>query len=1167
MSDPQPFDWAAFARSDLGLNDADADALGRAGALVARLPDADHATCRARRVLSALAGWSLQPLVLLSALLCPIIRGGVAVRGGRPAFNGAAITRAELAAAWLAPTVGSGEQTPVERGSVSRAASEPRTPRQVRADRLRRLFWLAYHDWEAVLIVVADHLAWGAELEDAAAGSSTLDTLRPWCEETDGVFLPLLEMLGMWDLRRTIGDRAFAIQQPAEYALGRAYEDRYRAHHADNFAAVAGELRIALDTQDTPCQIDLHVSDLLSVKRVQERAARRHERFTVESLLPTLRLNLVVDTEEACYSALGEIHRLWRPVSRLGPVATGGRFYDNIATPRFNGYRRLITTVLADDRRKGEALRLMEFSIFTGEMRAINEGGVAAAHAATAPAGAASAVAIRNVWWTNEEHAEVVQSCRFGETSPQTYVFSPLGEIYLLPAGGTPVDFAFGVHSQIGASAKTFWVNGAPARYDTPLRNGDLVEVEWDAHYSALVPGWEKAARTTTAKIHIRRALTQRDRSPNDGRARIDLVLRRELEICKLRLTSAEIDHALARVARSFKCPDPYSLYVKINEGTVSPDQVAARVVEDRLIGEVVQLDGVRWPGRIHIAQCWMSQEKTAGKLGSATRVYPGIPISGHEVRTRYHSTLVVHRADCPLAPPSDVAIPLRWRSLATNREAVEISIAAFDRPHLLRDLLDTVYGFYSKDDTGLYLHQSTAEVHNDGTATISLVVAAPTLEALQPLEARFEWLKQEGFVHAFQIWHYSPGQRQILAASENRRVRNPYSPHEVRSTSMFFGRQREIAQLVDHLRDGQKLTILFGHKRIGKTSLLYHLRDYALRGDPGLLPVFVDAQAIEPLTPSRLARALADAGTAVITEYFGGTATRGLRMRARDLRADPFDAFGHWANAARETLRGRTLVFMIDEFTRLEEASRTGKLSADFFPRLRALIGSLPDIQWLLCLHESLYSALVSGDARDGMWALLQEGEATRLSYLDAEAAKRLIREPMGRFYTYDDFVVQRILELTAGHPYYIHIICSGLASHMRDGTRTQVTAADLAAVTEQLSMRTSFYFTHFYEGLSRTHTAALNAIARASASAVDWLGIDVIAAGIRAQGLEARPDEVERVLAELGALGIVAWEDTWPGMRYRTAVGLYHAWLRKHPLIPSREARPTLETPVKTP
>lgn len=1178
MSDHPPIEWAAFARAELGLAAEDADTISRAASLLARLPDSDHVARRIRDVLRSLAQWGLGPPTLLASLLCSVIQARAPVSDTsrslrdalRPvlddaALDDAALARAALAAAWIVPTsrIAQGTVTGTRWDVAQRWDTPPadtaagpvadtvatRTPRQRRADRLRRLFWLAYHDWQAALIVVADQLAWGDELA-ASAGSAPLEVLRPWCEETNDVFLPLLEMLGMWDLRREIGDRAFAIQQPAEYALGTDYVDRYRAHHQETFPAIADKVRAALDRQGIAGSVELHVSDLLSVRRAKDRAVRRHERFAVESLLPTLRLNLVVSTAEDCYRALGVIHALWRPVSRLGPVATGGRFYDYIAAPRFNGYRRLITTVLADDPHKGEVVRLLEFSIYTHAMCAVNGGGVAVALGAAAPIGP-----IRNAWWENDQHREIVRSRPFGENGPQIYVFSPLGEIYDLPERSTPVDFAFGVHSQIGAAATTFWVNGAPVSYDAGLRNGDLVEVEWDAHYSALNPEWEKAAHTAIARVNIRRALTQRRRSPQDGRARIDAILRRELEFCRLSLTPPEIELALTRVAKTFHCPDLYTLYDKVTEGAISPDQVAARAIEAQLVGEIVRHDGTHWPGRVRAAHCCMTRERAPSTLGSTTRVYPGVPIVGRASSSRTQSTLVVHRTECPEAPAPEAAIPLRWRSLAPNREAVEIAITAFDRPHLLEAILDSVYRFYREGGElqaggGLYLHQVTATVHDDGTATIALVVAAPALDAIRPLEMRLEELKEAGTIRAFQTWHYSSSQRTHLAATDDRKARSPYSLHEVRTEAMFFGRHDELQRLRDHLRDGQKLTILYGLKRIGKTSLLYYLRDHALRGDPDLLPIYVDAQRIAPLTPARILQVLAEKCTSAITEHVGATATRELRLRNHDLRADPFDAFFKWADAARLVLGGCRLVFMIDEFTHVEEAYRDKRLSSDFFTRLRGLISALDDIQWVICIHESIFTALAAARPRSGSWTLRQQGIPVRLSFLEEEAAEHLIRQPMGRFYEYDAAVVRDILGLTAGHPYYLHILCSELASRMRDGARTRVTAADLKAVSAQLSIQDSAYFDHYFDRLPQRHGRVLDAIVRVAPSSAEWLDAEAIAAGLRMREHEPAPGEVDGLLAQLTSLGLLARDGPPHDPRYRIAVGLFHEWLRYHPL-----------------
>ena len=181
-------------------------------------------------------------------------------------------------------------------------------------------------------------------------------------------------------------------------------------------------------------------------------------------------------------------------------------------------------------------------------------------------------------------------------------------------------------------------------------------------------------------------------------------------------------------------------------------------------------------------------------RLSRATRVVPGTDIVGFVDTQSTNPWLVVHREDCPIFPANARRIPLEWRSTGREREAVEISISAWDRPKLLGDLLDVAYGFYEQ---GLYLDRVHADRSLDGTASIKLTLDAPTSSQVGMLQNKLKEFQERGRINSFETWQLLPGQKVLFAGRSSKQHKNPYTVEEIRKRSMFFGRAEELAKIM----------------------------------------------------------------------------------------------------------------------------------------------------------------------------------------------------------------------------------------------------------------------------------------------------------------------------------------------------------------------------------
>ncbi|MCL4517755.1 MAG: TGS domain-containing protein [Thaumarchaeota archaeon] len=886
-------------------------------------------------------------------------------------------------------------------------------------------------------------------------------------------------------------------------------------------------------------RIELHVSPPSSQYRKIKLTLKRGGKFNLDDAANLLRIDVRIPSEPECYRVLGIIHQQWRPVT--GQFGFAGRFRDYIGNPRYNGYRGLHTTVLSEEPRKGSPRKLIEFRIYTPEIEQTNKYGIIAASLQVQ-----SPILIKNAWWRDSESREFVRSQGKESVSSQIYVFSPVGEIHWLPPESTPVDYAFRIHSTIGPYSRRFWVNGRAVSFDYQLRNGDLVEVEFDPQYYSVQVNWLKVVRTTNAKRHIERFLKQQERSPNEGRRLIDEVLRRELGIYQLRFTDEEIENSLSRVTRYLGCPDLDTLYLEVREGQISPDKVVSRMIESQMAEYIVLQGGKFWPpNRIRIAQCWMNAGREQ-KHSRATRVTPGAKIVGciaHSQSTQ--PWLIVHRQDCRQLSADASTIPLEWRATGTSREAVEISVSAWDRPKLLDDILHAAYGLYEQ---GLYLDHVHADRLRDGTASIKLTVDAPTLEQIRLLEEKLREAQNSGRIKSFETWQLLPGQKVLLASRFGRKQEIPYTVSEIHKREMFFGRTEELAKIAECIRGNQNLIVLYGHKRIGKSSLLHYLKDSLLLSERDIFPVYLDAQGgVNPFTTEQFLLKLAEAINYAMTEQGFVGRDRGIRLKPRDIRSDSFWGFRQWLDKTYERLHGRKLLLLIDEFSKAEEALTKKQIDPSFFEGLRWLVTTTPSAVFLLSMQETVYNPIISTRWRTSSRVLLQKAYPVRLTVLDTDSATKLILQPMGHTYQYEDQSVKRILQLSACHPYFLQALCLDLATHMAQQDRTNVTLNDLEVVIPNI-LSTGHYFSHFLESLPGFHREILAATAYASQGNNLWVAQNEIHSLMETHGNRIQPRGFAKALADLCSLNIVEPREARASWEYRISICLFEMWLLRN-------------------
>jgi GTP pyrophosphokinase len=543
------------------------------------------------------------------------------------------------------------------------------------------------------------------KLADRLHNMRTLRYLRPEkqeqkARETLEIFAPLAHRLGMNTIKWELEDLAFATLYPKVYdEIVRLVTDR--APSRDEYLStvvdkVTGDLRGSKIRASVTGRPKHYYS-------IYQKMILRGRDFT--DIYDLVGIRVLVDSVRDCYAVLGSVHARWNPVP--------GRFKDYIAMPKFNMYQSLHTTVI------GPEGKPVELQIRTFAMHRRAEYGVAAhwkykenpraTTAADAPAGkgvtADSAAANDMAWlrqlldWQKEteDPGEFLESLRFDLKTAEVFVFTPKGDVIALPAGATPVDFAYAVHTEVGHRCIGARVNGRLVPLESTLDNGDLVEV-FTSKAAGAGPSrdWLTFVKSPRARNKIRQWFSKerREEAIEHGRDAIAKAMRKQ-NLPIQRLLSTE---SVTTLAQEMRYPDISALYAAVGESHVSAQSVVQRLVE-ALGGEegaTEDLAEITTPGSTN------RRPRTAGdpgvvvkgasdiwvKLARCCTPVPGDTIVGFVTRG---SGVSVHRTDCvnaqALTGEPERLVEVEWAPSQSSIFLVAIQVEALDRSRLLSDV------------------------------------------------------------------------------------------------------------------------------------------------------------------------------------------------------------------------------------------------------------------------------------------------------------------------------------------------------------------------------------------------------------------------------------------------------------------------------------------------
>ncbi len=592
-----------------------------------------------------------------------------------------------------------------------------RSDQQQQAENIRKMMVAMAEDLRVVLIKLADRLH----------NMRTLDPLpeakrRKISRETLDIYAPLAHRLGIGQIKWELEDLAFRNLEPE------AYEDVVKriAMKRHDREVLVSDLREILGRELDKVGIQAEITGRPKhIYSVWQKMTKENKDFTEIYDLSAMRVH--VDSVRDCYGVLGVVHSLWKPVP--------GRFKDYIAMPKSNGYQSLHTTVITHT---GEPI---EIQIRTHEMHRVAEFGVAA-HWTYKEGGKDASFDQKLSWlrslleWQNEvgDAESFLNTVKVDLFQDEVYVFTPKGDVLNLPAGSTPVDFAYRIHTEVGHRCIGAKVNGRMVPLDYELKNGEIVEVLTSKGPHGPSRDWLNFVKSASAKERIRKWFKSQRREENvaKGRDLLDKELHRMHRVSLADLSDAK----LLEIANMHRFPTIDDFTAAIGYGDLSPHAVVMRMsLSIETPGELRTIPLV--PQVQPIPRILVRGEKgILTSVATCCQPVPGDAIVGYTTRGK---GVTVHRVDCVNAiNAQDLArvVPVDWDSEATHLYPVAIKIEAWDRQGLMRDIATVV--------AEARVNMSALEVHvyDDKTAVVSATVEIDSLAQLSRLMEKLEGVK-----------------------------------------------------------------------------------------------------------------------------------------------------------------------------------------------------------------------------------------------------------------------------------------------------------------------------------------------------------------------------------------------------------------------------------------
>ena len=561
---------------------------------------------------------------------------------------------------------------------------------EAQVENYRKMFLAMGKDIRVIMIKLSDRLHNMRTLKYLSRDRQIANA-----KETMDLYAPLANRLGIYSLKWELEDLSFKYLYPEEYREIVEGIDRKREERLQFIDKIEEQIKQELKKQKIEAEITGRAKHLYSIYRKMKR-----DNITLDQIYDLFALRIIVNSVKDCYAALGVVHELYNPMP--------GRFKDYIAVPKPNMYQSLHTTLI------GEKGTPFEVQIRTWDMHRIAEYGIAA-HWAYKEASFAKGkkanvkVSEDKLAWLREtlewqkdmqDPQEFLNTLKTELFEDEVYVFTPKGDIKVLPSGSTPIDYAYSIHAEIGHHMTGCKINSKMMPIITKLKNGDIIEIITSENSKGPSRDWLKFIQSSTAKNKINAWFKKNQREENIEKGK-DLI---EKEIKRIGMNHDELfkQEFIQGALNRYKFNSIEDMYASVGFGAITSGKVIARILEEyrkvhkeenveQKLEELSKEKNVAKPSKSGVVVKGI--DNCLVKLSKCCNPVPGDDIVGYITRGRGVS---IHRADCKnlkdlFEDEESRMIDVYWYTEKEAAYNVDIEVFANDRSGLLADIIEQI--------------------------------------------------------------------------------------------------------------------------------------------------------------------------------------------------------------------------------------------------------------------------------------------------------------------------------------------------------------------------------------------------------------------------------------------------------------------------------------------
>jgi len=906
------------------------------------------------------------------------------------------------------------------------------------------------------------------------------------------LLVPLAEKLGMASVKNQLEDYSFEIIHPTYYQMLKLH---YMKINHQEISDIAENLQAVIHKIIPNCEVRWSPSSLYTlywhqVEHNVKLGKPINAEFPPIGLVDAGVFVVLTDDEIDCYRIMGILHKLYQPVER--------HFHDYIGSRKDNGYQSLHTQI------KYSAGNLLNLCIRTHTMHLVAERGITAR------------------WWNVPEEFLPQLPKEILLEGKEIQVFTSIGETKNMPIRSTLLDFAYEIHTDIGHRCIGGLVNGEHAELHYPLKAGDRVELMLGG--AEVEPRLESLSyvQTSQAANRIRQWFTLHRRLEMIERGQA--LLEKQLRLIGFDIGDAQLRQLLTQLA------------LKEHFNTWEDQLVSIGVGRHKAPKIVAQLQSITSPQQT----ITVAVHALAPKEDALTKIYakccnPVMPddIIGCLDHHGKERVLIIHDRECSQVKVGKevVIVPVKWDDEPAESNYVVV-VEALDRKGLAADLTKAI--------TLLECSMQEFKTHRRpvGIMAEAQILLGKSTEA-QRTRIQEELTKVAYVTHVELILssELPPSTQQPVAQLLVHKP-NPYGP-KLALGPRFYGREIECQRISALLHNQSQNTaiLLWGQKRIGKSSLLLHLNEHA---NSDFVPIFVDVQGVSDSTTTHFLRHLMLRITDVLKEKFPELAQDVTVPHLKRLRRDPLALFDTFLLFIQEHIQNHHIVLILDEFQCLWNLQELEVTRKAIFSRLRSNSQHGHGVHLILS-GGGLLSQLTR---HSGIAALFNTAYDVKLDCLGLDAASQLIRDGLTKVGAITDDAVQYLLSITAGHPFYLQLLCWRLYELAQESNTAITSEFTSAFVQGWLSKADSSRFQHLWEADTLVSTQKNKVIL----SALAQLGCNTCEIEYNHLASLIYPviseQNLLQTLEDLTNLGILKHNH----MHYAIAVELFACWLRQH-------------------